>query len=209
MAISQDDRLLQLVTPLEKDFLLLDSFNGEEGLSRLFRFELDLLHEEPDHGYQPTVVKPEQILGKPIGLSLVQPDGNVRYLSGIVSQFFQGNRDERFSYYRAVIVPQFWLLTQRAQSRIFQQKSVPDILKAVLARLDVTYEIQGTFHPREYCAQYRETDFNFASRLMEEEGIYYYFEYDQNGHSMIVANTPNSHRTCSPAVSSSIHARHY
>lgn len=198
MSISQDDRLLQLVTPLGKDFLLLDKLRGEEGLSKLFRFELDLLHEEPGHGYQPTVVQAAQILGKPIGISLLQPDDSVRYLSGIVSQFYQGNRDERFTYYHAVVVPQFWLLTQRAQSRIFQQLSVPDILKSVLAGLAVTYEIQGDFYPREYCAQYRETDFNFASRLMEEEGIYYFFEHTQNGHQMIVANTPNSHRQCSP-----------
>jgi type VI secretion system secreted protein VgrG len=87
-------------------------------------------------------------------------------------------------------------LTRRAQSRIFQHLNVPDILKKVFAGLDVTYEIQGTFHPRDYCVQYRETDFNFASRLMEEEGIYYFFEHTSQGHKLIVANTPQSHREC-------------
>ena len=196
LAITQDGRLLQLVTPLGKDFLLLDKFRGEEGLSRLFHFELDLLHEEPAHGYQPTIVNADLILGKPVGITLVQPDGLERYFSGIVSHFFQGNRDERFSYYRAVVVPQFWLLTQRAQSRIFQQLSVPEILTKVLEGLEVSYEIQGAFYPREYCAQYRETDFNFASRLMEEEGIYYFFEQSEHGHRLILANTPASHRPC-------------
>src|SRR2546427_455144 len=70
---------------------------------------------------------------------------------------------------------------------------VPDILKKVLTGIDVTWEIQGTFHPRDYCVQYRETDFNFASRLMEEEGIYYFFKHTRNSHMMVVANTPQSH----------------
>ena len=71
--------------------------------------------------------------------------------------------------------------------------SIPDILKQVLADLDVSFQIQGTFQPREYCVQYRESDFQFASRLMEEEGIYYYFQHTASGHTMVVANTPGSH----------------
>jgi type VI secretion system secreted protein VgrG len=196
LPISQDNRILQLATPLGKDFLLLDKFRAQEGLSTLFRFELDLVHEETASGYTPTIVEPEQILGRPVGVSLVQPDGNFRYFSGIVNQFSQGNRDERFTYYRAIVVPQVWLLTQRAQSRIFQQLNVPDILKKVFENLEVIFEIQGDFRPREYCVQYRETDFDFASRLMEEEGIYYYFEHGQDGHKMIVADTILSHRRC-------------
>ena len=83
----------------------------------------------------------------------------------------EGAQGAIFTEYTLEIVPQFWLLTRRAQSRIFQHLSVPDILKKVLEGLDVTFELQGTFHPRDYCVQYRETDFDFASRLMEEEGI--------------------------------------
>ena len=196
MPISQDNRILQLVTPLGKDFLLLDKFRAQEGLSTLFRFELDLVHEETVSGYEPTIVDPVQILGRPVGVSLVQPDGNFRYFNGIVSQFSQGNRDERFTYYRAIVVPQVWLLTQRAQSRIFQHLEVPYILQKVFENLNVRIGIQGDFRPREYCVQYRETDFDFASRLMEEEGIYYYFEHRQDGHEMIVANTIQSHRRC-------------
>jgi type VI secretion system secreted protein VgrG len=196
VSLSQDNRLLQITTPLAKDFLLLDRFRGQEGLSELFRYELDLIHEETDVGHQPTIVDIRQVLGRPVNFALLLPDGNSRFFSGIVNQFFQGNRDERFTYYRAIVVPQVWLLTQSAQSRIFQQLNVPDILAKVFHGLDVTFEIQGTFYPREYCVQYRETDFNFASRLMEEEGIYYYFEHDTAGHKMIVANSPQSHRQC-------------
>lgn len=196
MPISQENRLLQLTTPFGGDFLLLDKFRGQEGLSRLFRFELDLVHEEAQSGGVPTIIEPAEILGKPVGVSLVQPDGLTRYFCGMVSQFSQGNTDERFTYYRATVVPSVWLLTQRSQSRIFQHLSVPDILRNIFQNFEVNYEIQGQFHPREYCVQYRETDFDFVSRLMEEEGIFYYFEHTEQGHKMIVANTPQSHRNC-------------
>src|SRR5262249_4063551 len=83
--------------------------------------------------------------------------------------------------------------TRRAQSRIFQRMSVADILKKVLEGLDVSYEIQGNFEKRDYCVQYRETDFNFACRLMEEEGIYYYFKHANGSHKLVLANTPQSH----------------
>ncbi|MGO9600240.1 MAG: type VI secretion system Vgr family protein, partial [Isosphaeraceae bacterium] len=98
-----------------------------------------------------------------------------------------------FTRYLAEIVPQLWLLTRKAQSRIFQQIAVPDILKQVLTGLSVDYELQGTYKPRDYCVQYRETDFNFASRLMEEEGIYYFFTHADGSHKMVVADTPMSH----------------
>ncbi|HEY0006586.1 MAG TPA: type VI secretion system tip protein TssI/VgrG, partial [Pyrinomonadaceae bacterium] len=100
---------------------------------------------------------------------------------------------DTFTSDRLEVVPQFWLLTRRAQSRIFQHLSVPEILKKVLGPLNVSFQLQGTFHPRDYCVQYRETDFNFASRLMEEEGICYFFKHTAGGHQMVVANTPQSH----------------
>src|SRR5262249_51495381 len=70
----------------------------------------------------------------------------------------------------------------------------PEILKEVLAGIDVTWDLRGRYHPREFCVQYRESDFAFASRLMEEEGIYYYFMHDKKGHSMVVADAPQGHR---------------
>ena len=79
--------------------------------------------------------------------------------------------------YRAEVVPQLWLWTKKVQSRVFQHLSVPDILKQVLKGLKVTYQFQVNYHPRDYCVHYRESDFAFASRLMEEEGIYYFFQH--------------------------------
>ena len=184
---TQSHRPLSVTTPLGKDKLLLVGFSGQEAISRLFSFHLDLLAEKK------TEVAFDKLLGQKVSVHLNMADGKPRYFSGICSRFSQGERGETFTSYQMEIVPQFWLLTHAAQSRTFQQKAVPDILKEVLKGLDCSYELQGSFQPRDYCVQYRETDFNFASRLMEEEGIYYFFKHTSDGHKLVLANTPQSH----------------
>src|ERR1039458_9832662 len=121
---------------------------------------------------------------------------NKRYFNGMVSRVTQHERDEVFTYYALEVVPELWLLDRKLCSRTFQHITVPDILKQLFTGLDVDYQIQGTFEQREYCVQYRETDLAFASRLMEEEGIYYFFKHSSSGHQMVLADTPQSH----PAV---------
>jgi len=187
MAYTQQNSPLEVMTPLGKDKLLLVGFRGREAISQLFYFDLDLLAENQ------TEVAFERLLGEKITIRLRLPDGKDRYFNGICSRVSQGERDNTFTSYKMEVVPRVWLLTKKAQSRIFQQLSVDAILKKVLEGFDVSYEIQGKFHPRDYCVQYRETDFNFLSRLMEEEGIYYFFKHDTNSHKMVVANTPSSH----------------
>jgi type VI secretion system secreted protein VgrG len=184
---TQESRPMAVSTSLGKDVLLLVGFTAKEAISQLFDIQLDLIAENK------TDVSFDKLLGEKVAIGLKLPDGKERYFSGICSRFSQGRRDDTFTHYRMEVVPQFWLLTRRVQSRIFQHLSVPDILKKVLDGLDVSYEIQGTFHPRDFCVQYRETDFNFASRLMEEEGMYYFFKHTADGHKMVVANTPRSH----------------
>jgi type VI secretion system secreted protein VgrG len=183
----QADRPLAVTTPLGKDALLLLAFTCHEGISQLFRLQLDLLAENK------TDVAFDKLLGQKVTAALSLPKGKTRYFSGICQSVRQGGRDTVFTAYRLEVVPQLWLLTRRARSRIFQHQSIPDILKKVLQGLDVSYELQGTFQPRDFCVQYRESDFHFASRLMEEEGIWYYFKHSANGHQMVVANTPQSH----------------
>src|SRR5262245_7743262 len=184
---TQVHRPMQVATPLARDTLLMVGLEGHEHISQLFRFRLALLAENRHD------VPFDRLLGQKVTAGLALAGGQVRYFSGIVSRFVQGARDKSFTAYQAEIVPQFWLLTRRVQSRIFQHQAVPDILKEVLKGLDVTYELQGKFEPRDYCVQYRESDFAFASRLMEEEGIYYFFKHEADGHRMVVANTPLSH----------------
>ncbi|MGP0065851.1 MAG: type VI secretion system Vgr family protein [Isosphaeraceae bacterium] len=189
---SQANRPLSVSTPLGTDVLLLQGFSGEEVMSRLFRFELEMLAESS------ATIAFDAILGQSVTVTLVMPDGTPRYINGIVSRFSQGQRisssqgSATFTTYRAEVVPQLWMLTRSYQSRIFQQLAVPDILKKVLTGLSVTYQLQGTYLSRDYCVQYRETDFAFASRLMEEEGIFYFFTHSNGSHQMIVADTPQS-----------------
>ncbi len=176
-----------VTTPLGPDKLLLVGFTGQEAVSRLFSFQLDMIAEND------TDVAFDKLLGQKITVRLNLPDDKERYFNGICKRVSQGEQGNDFTSYRMEIVPQFWMLTKKAQSRIFQQKSVPDILKKVLEGLDVAYEIRGTFQPRDFCVKYRETDFNFASRLMEEEGIFYFFKHSDGGHQMVVANSSSSH----------------
>jgi type VI secretion system secreted protein VgrG len=182
----QADRPLAVWTPLGPNALLLVGFSGHEAISRLFSFQLDLLAEND------TRVSFEGLLGQRATVRLGLSEGEDRYVSGICSRISQGSRDETFTAFRMEVVPEFWFLTRIAQSRIFQQKTIPEILREVLAGLAVDYQLTGQYERRDYCVQYRETDFNFASRLMEEEGIFYFFKHTRLGHRMVVADSPSS-----------------
>jgi type VI secretion system secreted protein VgrG len=183
---TQAGRFLTLTCPLGPDKLLLVGVSGTESMSQLFRFQFEMIAENA------TDIPFDQILGKKITAHIEAPGDNTRHISGICSRLSQGGRDAYFTTYRAEVVPEFWFLTRKAQSRIFQAKSVPDILKIVLQGLSVTYNLKGQYDPRDYCVQYRETDFNFASRLMEEEGIFYFFKHTDSSHTMVVADTPDA-----------------
>ena len=189
---SQANRVLAVTTPLGTDVLLLQQFTGTEAISQLFRFELEVLAEST------ATIAFDAILGQSVTVSLMMPAGSTRYFNGIVSRFTQGQLISSaqgvgtFTRYRAEVVPQLWTLTRIHQSRIFQQATVPDILKQVLTGLNVSYQLQGSYLSRDYCVQYRESDFDFASRLMEEEGIFYFFTHSNGSHQMVVADTPQS-----------------
>jgi type VI secretion system secreted protein VgrG len=183
----QADRFLTAATPLGPDKLLLIGLNGAEAISRLFLFHLDMIAEHA------TPVPFDQLLGKKVTASVKAPGGNVRHFNGICNRIAQGGRDQHFTSFRLEIVPEAWFLTRRTQSRIFQQTAVPDILKKVFAGMAVQYQLKGKYEPRDYCVQYRESDFDFASRLMEEEGIFYFFTHQAGGHTMVVADSPDAH----------------
>lgn len=196
MPLTQDGRMMAISTPKGKDYLVLNAFEVTEGMSQLYSIKAELLHEETVADYVPTVVNPKEMLGAGVSIVVRSDDGATREFNGIVNRFSQGNRDIRFSYYNATIVPHIWLLTQKVQSQIFQQKSVSEILKKMFDGFTVKYELQRTYEPRNYCVQYRETDFDFASRLMEEEGIFYFFTHADGREQMVVADTPQSHPVC-------------
>jgi type VI secretion system secreted protein VgrG len=185
----QAERPLIATTPLGKDVLLATAFRGPEAISRLFHFQLDLLAEINQK------IAFERLLGNGMTVEMRLLDGTKRYFNGLVKRFSQGGRDEFFVRYRAELVPQFWLLSKKVRSRIFQHVTVPDILRQLLSGLNVKYEISSVYHPRDFCVQYRESDFDFASRLMEEEGIYYFFRHSDGSHQMIVTDLAVQHPT--------------
>jgi type VI secretion system secreted protein VgrG len=195
---TQAERLLKIKTPFEDDYILIQSLEAREGMSQLFEYTVELLHEEKEGWTIPEVIDPKKLLGQPVSIKIAQLDERGRFFHGIVNHFSQGGRDLNFTGYKMVVVPKVWILTQRSQSRIFQQKTVPAILKEVFTDFEnqIIWEFEYEYKPRNYCVQYRETDFDFASRLMEEEGIYYYFEHDEDKHTMIVSDKPRFTRDC-------------
>lgn len=186
------DPILRITTPLGAETFEVAAFKGTEGVSRLFEFTVDLLAP------QTTAVPFDRLLGQPATVSMLMPGKVKRYWNGIVSRITQGGtaaveNDVSVTGYRMTLVPKLWLLTRRRQSRIFQHLSVPDILQQVLGGTDAAPQLQGAFEKRDFCVQYRETDFEFASRLMEEEGIYYFFKHADGQHSLVLGNAPTAH----------------
>ncbi len=198
MSYSQDNRLIAINTPLGKDVLLLAGFGGKEGISRLFNFDLTLISEKHDISFA-------GIIGKSVTISVILADESKRYFNGIVSRFAQGQgggetgTDSRFAHYHATMVPWPWLLTRTADSRIFQNLSVPDIVEKIFKEKgfsDYKLKLQGSYDKRDFCVQYRETDFNFIARLLEEEGIHFFFEHADGRHTLILADSPQANAPC-------------
>ncbi len=192
MNYSQDNRLMKIETPLGKDVLLLQGFEGEEAISRPFCFHLDLLSLDASIDY-------DSIVGQNVTISMELADGSERYFNGFISRFAQSGSDPVFTHYTAEMVPWLWFLTLTADCRIFQNLAAPDIIEKIFSDLgfsDFRNELHGSFKERVYCVQYRESDFNFVSRLMEEEGIFYFFEHAAGKHTLVLGNSPGVHQPC-------------
>ena len=192
---TQDHRVLAVDTPLGKDVLLLQELSGYEGISRLFSYELDLM------AYENNSISFEDIVGQKVSIRIHLPDGTPRYISGYVSRFTQGDTDERyFTHYHAQVVPWLWFLTRQQDCRIFQNLAVNDIISQVFNLFDFKdfrLSLKNTYPQLEYCVQYRETSFNFVSRLMEEFGIFYYFDHSTQGkHTMVLADQSSTLPAC-------------
>jgi len=192
--ITQKERFLQLDTPAGENVLLVEHCTSSETLSSLFSLEFDLLLDLQTH--RSSEVKAEDLLGRKISLTVALNTGE-RHFNGIVKRLVQGHRDERFQYYHMEAAPWAWLLTLKSDCRVFQDLSVPQIVKKLFDELKDNYSdlvsyrdaLTKQYVQRDYCVQYRETDFNFVSRLLELEGIFYFFEHTQNGHTLVLADS--------------------
>ncbi len=182
-------RMIELTTPLGKD-LLFRSLRGREELGRPSEFELSALATRSD-------IKSSDLLGKSVTVKLELVKGGFRYFNGYVTRFAQGTTLGRYYEYRMTVCAWLWFLTRTADCRIFQEKTVPEIIKEVFADHKMAVFEDGltaTYSQREYCVQYRETDFAFVSRLMEEEGIYYYFEHSDGKHTLKLVDSDSGYK---------------
>lgn len=189
MAITQSTRLIQVSSPLGANDLLLQNLEGSEELGRPFQYDLELTSENG-------AVKFDQLLGKPMGLALELADGGERFFHGIVCNCRQTVGVGQFASYRATLRPWLWLLSRTSDCRIFQNRTVPDIIKQVFRDLgfsDFEDSLSRSYREWEYCVQYRETSFDFVSRLMEQEGIYYYFRHEKARHVLVLADAYGAH----------------
>ena len=191
MALTQSTRIATLNTPLGGDTLVFQSLSISEQLGRLFNLDIAAFSERGD-------LKADDLLGKSVSVEMQCPRGGVRYFHGFVSRFSRVPRSgTRYFSYQLTAVPWLWFLTRHSDCLIFQNKTLQDILRNVFGRRgfsDFKFQLSGNYTPWEYCVQYRETDFNFISRLLEQEGVYYYFEHEKDKHTVVFADSPAAHQ---------------
>ena len=190
--ITQKHRPVAVTTPLGEDVLVFGRMMARERLGRLFQFDLELFGENCE-------IKLTDVLGQAMVVRLELPDERgARYFHGYVTDFhYRGTNRLHYGVYHATLRPRLWFLTRTANCRIFQNETVPAIIKKICAKHGVQIadkpSLSGSYPPWEYCVQYRETDFNFVSRLMEQEGIYYYFKHEKDKHVLVLADDYGDH----------------
>ncbi len=193
-------RFIEITTKLGPGVFDVQRLSGQEALSRLFEYQVTLISERPD-------IQPQRLLGTNATVRIEMPAGQEpRYVNGYIARFgIQGEvttpayKTGRGFRYLAVLRPWLWFLTRTSTCQIFLKKKVPDIVGEVFARhgsLEWSEKrLQSTaYATNENCVQYRETDFNFVSRLLEREGIYYAFEHSNGKHQMVWFDDPSAHK---------------
>lgn len=183
-------RVMEITTPLDDGVLLFQAISAREELGRLFEYRIEVLSERND-------IDPNKLLGKNVTVKVELPDGSTRHFDAFVTRFAFAGVQGRYLRYRITGRPWLWFLTRCADCRIFQNKKVPEIIEEIFGKYaNAAFQLDkltGTYQPSEYCVQYRETDFDFVSRLMEQEGIYYSFTHKAGKHTLVLADSPSAH----------------
>jgi type VI secretion system secreted protein VgrG len=180
-------RVMNIATPLGDDVLLFHVMQAREELSRLSEYHVDLL-SDPERGE----ISLDDLLGQNVTISLELPDESRRHFNGFVSRIGQAGRHGRYNRFTATVMPWTWFLTRTSDYRIFQDMTVPDIVKAVFhdhPAANFKFLLNNDYRKWTYCVQYRESDFNFVSRLLEHEGISYYFRHTNGHHTMVLIDS--------------------
>lgn len=184
-------KIITITSPLAADSIEFISLHGTEKLSALYQFDIKMRY-----GGKP--IKASDIIGKPMIIQLQTAKQPARYFSGIVGSFRYGIADQQ-ALCELQLVPTLWQLQFTRNSRIFQQLSVKSIIGQILQEYGIacnTSKLNGTYANLDYCVQWQESDFAFITRLMEQAGIFYYFEHQQNGHQLMLADSINAYKDC-------------
>jgi type VI secretion system secreted protein VgrG len=186
---TQETRVGKLTTPLGVDALLLSRFRAEEELSQVHPFHIEAMSPDPDIDF-------DKALGQNCSITLIASDNLERDFCGVlVEAEFKGERDGLFVF-QLELRPWLWLLNHASSTRIFENLTAPDIIKKVFQSrgfADFQDALTVSYPTLTYCVQYNETDFNFVSRLMEENGIYYYHKHSDSKHELVLADSRSSH----------------
>lgn len=185
------DRIIEIIGELSTHGFAVQSMRGKEALSCLYALDIELVSQQAD-------VSLKEIVGRPLALKINAK--STRFINGIVTEISLTGREEsgnRFYVYHATVSPLMWYLTNNKNCRHFQDVTVPDILMEICRQYKIEFEnrLTSVYRIWGYCVQYQETDFDFISRLMEHEGIYYYFVHHAEGHILILADAPSAHHS--------------
>ncbi|MGJ0625274.1 type VI secretion system Vgr family protein [Xenorhabdus bovienii] len=202
------ERIIIAHSSLGDESLLFKSLKGKEKLSTIYSFEVELFSEKKD-------LDIKELRNKPLSIE-IKNSTNIseksRFLSGIIREATICDYYDHYYYlYKVIIQPALFILTLNKDFRIWQKKTVPEIISDVLNKYKIKFknELNAKYQPLEYCTQYKETDFDFLSRLMEREGIYYYFQHDKNDHTLILADSPQSHSALPEQASIEYYPSHF
>ncbi|MGH7496390.1 MAG: type VI secretion system Vgr family protein [bacterium] len=177
---------------LPEDAVHVLAFEGDESISRLFEYRIDLISEDPE-------LDAKSILNKKATFILTRGEQEPIKLHGIISHFEQRGRTPEYVLYHAVLVPKMWRLALNFSSNVFQKMDIEKLVSAVLKEAgftgeDYEFHLNESYPQLEYCAQYRETDFDFVNRRLEHYGIYYHFDHRDDNEVMVftdsIANLP-------------------
>lgn len=182
--------LHQVTGPVPKVDFRLRRMTVREELGQPFEAHLELYCTERS-------VEGKNVLGKAFVVRVTKPSGSDWHFHGLASRFVNFGSTDYYQVYHVTLRPWNWFLTRAADCRILQNKTIPDILDDVFKTKntfsDYRRELKETYESLEYCVQYRESDFDFAQRLMESEGIYYYFEHSASEHKLVLCDSKDSH----------------
>ncbi len=186
--------VMSITTTLGGDKLLVLRMDGKEQLGQLPEWNVDLVGNVSLLGVRETI-NLHKLLGTRANVSIEH--GAKRNFNGYITEAQRGERHGRFESFRITMRPWLWFATKTRNSKVFQNKSIKDIVSAVLTPYSADFEWRlqdtGATKPLEYCVQYNESDFEFVSRLLEEAGIYYFFEHTSTTHTLVLIDAMSKH----------------